>query len=196
MAGCRKRPLGSRPLEPKLDINVKLWKNQGCVSGGRILAHFHRDAWMLPEFTDDGLPPSGDYELTFEQLKQSMLVVGPGRNYPDWHLSWRTAVGLLPRDPGKTTLASGHDRVDLHRRVFRRGSKSPARHRRVFLLRRPGVPVGSAGEDVESARPSPGLELGSQEPETGRSRTHAVSAQTSVLCGFVPEHRAGNWRVR
>ncbi len=44
---------------------------------------------MLPEFTDDGLPPSGDYELTFEQLKQSMLVVGPGRNYPDWHLSWR-----------------------------------------------------------------------------------------------------------
>src|SRR5436305_6763834 len=47
---------------------------------------------MLPCFTDDGLLPSGDYELALEQLKQSMLVVGPGANYPDWDVKWRTQL--------------------------------------------------------------------------------------------------------
>ena len=43
----------------------------------------------LPAFTADGLLPAGDYELTFEELRQSMLVVGPGDGYPDWNAAWR-----------------------------------------------------------------------------------------------------------
>jgi Family of unknown function (DUF6932) len=44
---------------------------------------------MLPCFADDGLLPPGDYELTIDQLKESMLVVGPGAGYPDWDVRWR-----------------------------------------------------------------------------------------------------------
>ena len=47
---------------------------------------------MLPGFTDDGLLPPGDYRLTLEQLKQSMLVIGPGASYPDWDVKWRTQL--------------------------------------------------------------------------------------------------------
>jgi hypothetical protein len=31
----------------------------------------------LPPFSDDGLLPPGDYELSLEELKDSMLVEGP-----------------------------------------------------------------------------------------------------------------------
>jgi len=43
----------------------------------------------LPAFTADGLLPMGDYELTFDELRQSMLVVGyPGCD-PHWDAAWR-----------------------------------------------------------------------------------------------------------
>ena len=44
---------------------------------------------MLPRFDDDGLLPPGNYELSLDQLKASMLVVGPGPDYPDWDVGWR-----------------------------------------------------------------------------------------------------------
>jgi hypothetical protein len=44
---------------------------------------------MLPRFDADGLLPPGDYELTIGQLMESMLVVGPGPDYPDWDSRWR-----------------------------------------------------------------------------------------------------------
>ena len=34
---------------------------------------------ILPAFDADGLLPPGDYLLTLGQLKQSQLVLGPGR---------------------------------------------------------------------------------------------------------------------
>ena len=40
----------------------------------------------LPEFTDDGVLPPGDYTLTIEELKASMLVLGPGD--PKDHIAW------------------------------------------------------------------------------------------------------------
>ena len=45
----------------------------------------------LPEFTVEGVLPAGDYELTLEQLRQSVLVAGPGdvAAYPNWDVSWR-----------------------------------------------------------------------------------------------------------
>jgi len=45
----------------------------------------------LPEFTDAGLLPPGDYELSLEELAQSMLVVGPKdrTRYPNWDAAWR-----------------------------------------------------------------------------------------------------------
>lgn len=39
-------------------------------------------------FNSDGLLPQGDYELTLEELKQSILVKGPGDGEP-WDENWR-----------------------------------------------------------------------------------------------------------
>ena len=46
----------------------------------------------IPSFTDEGLLPPGDYEVTFDALRQSLLVTGPGASFPfaaDWDSAWR-----------------------------------------------------------------------------------------------------------
>lgn len=43
----------------------------------------------LPSFTADGMLPPGDYELTLTALRASVLVVGPGTDYPNWDTQWR-----------------------------------------------------------------------------------------------------------
>ena len=45
----------------------------------------------IPDFTDDGLLPPGDYEVSLEELRESVLVAGPtdGNRYPDWDSLWR-----------------------------------------------------------------------------------------------------------
>ena len=40
----------------------------------------------IPTFEPDGLLPAGDYEVTFDELRQSVLVLGPGE--PKECLSW------------------------------------------------------------------------------------------------------------
>ncbi len=47
---------------------------------------------MVPVFTQDGLLPPGDYELTFAELRESLLVIGPGTSYPNWDTEWRGAL--------------------------------------------------------------------------------------------------------
>ena len=39
----------------------------------------------------DGLLPSGDFEGSFEELRESILVLGPGDSarYPTWDHAWR-----------------------------------------------------------------------------------------------------------
>ncbi len=46
---------------------------------------------LIPEFTEDGLLPPGDYEVTLDELRGSVLVVGPGNrsDYPSWDIRWR-----------------------------------------------------------------------------------------------------------
>jgi hypothetical protein len=45
----------------------------------------------LPAFTADGVLPPGDYPLTLDQLRDSMLVLGPGdpKDHPAWDSAWR-----------------------------------------------------------------------------------------------------------
>jgi len=43
----------------------------------------------LPDSTDAGLLPPGDYPLTLEGLRQSFLVCGPRSGYPTWDTGWR-----------------------------------------------------------------------------------------------------------
>jgi hypothetical protein len=45
----------------------------------------------LPTFAPDGLLPPGDYALTLEELRTSMLVLGPGspKDHPVWDAAWR-----------------------------------------------------------------------------------------------------------
>ena len=43
---------------------------------------------VLPPFDEDGLLPAGDYVLTFDQLRTSMLVEGPSGS-KGWARDWR-----------------------------------------------------------------------------------------------------------
>jgi len=45
----------------------------------------------IPPFQADGLLPRGDYEVSFDELRVSSLVVGPGDSsaYPNWDAVWR-----------------------------------------------------------------------------------------------------------
>lgn len=38
-----------------------------------------------------GLLPAGDYELTLDELRSSLLVTGPGTSAPNWDAAWRRA---------------------------------------------------------------------------------------------------------
>ena len=44
---------------------------------------------LLPGFTEDGMLPPGEYELTFDEVRESVLVTGPGEGYESWDASWR-----------------------------------------------------------------------------------------------------------
>lgn len=43
----------------------------------------------VPAFNADGLLPPGDYEVTLEELRESVLVGGPEEGYPNWDREWR-----------------------------------------------------------------------------------------------------------
>jgi len=45
----------------------------------------------IPDFTDDGLLPQGDHEVGLDELRESVLVVGPkdAAAYPMWDGPWR-----------------------------------------------------------------------------------------------------------
>src|ERR1700722_7082018 len=43
---------------------------------------------VLPEFTEKGLLPPGDYNLTIDEVLDSMLVNGPNHSV-NWDASWR-----------------------------------------------------------------------------------------------------------
>jgi hypothetical protein len=49
---------------------------------------------LIPPFQPDGLLPPGDYEVSFAELHQSILVVGPGDliNWPNWDAAWRAKL--------------------------------------------------------------------------------------------------------
>ncbi len=58
---------------------------------------------VIPEFTEAGLLPPGDYDITFSELRQSALVRGPSDKaaYPNWDSRWRAHpvdnLGVLVR---------------------------------------------------------------------------------------------------
>lgn len=45
----------------------------------------------IPDFTGDGLLPPGDHEVSLDELRESLLVVGPkdAAAYPMWDGPWR-----------------------------------------------------------------------------------------------------------
>lgn len=44
---------------------------------------------VIPPFTEDGVLPQGDWEASLDELRASILVNGPGVDYPDWDAAWR-----------------------------------------------------------------------------------------------------------
>ncbi|PYT16511.1 MAG: hypothetical protein DMG59_10180 [Acidobacteria bacterium] len=47
---------------------------------------------MIPDFDADGLLPPGDYEVSFDDLRQSVLVAGNGNRKGHWDAAWRTQL--------------------------------------------------------------------------------------------------------
>lgn len=47
---------------------------------------------MLPPFDHDGVLPPGDYELTFDELRESILVMGPDPAPSSWDSEWRARL--------------------------------------------------------------------------------------------------------
>jgi hypothetical protein len=49
---------------------------------------------VIPPFEPDGFLPPGDYELSFAELRQSTLVLGPGdlSASPAWDSGWRSRL--------------------------------------------------------------------------------------------------------
>lgn len=47
---------------------------------------------MLPGFTEDGVLPPGDYEMTMEALATSRLVTGDGAACENWDKEWRAVL--------------------------------------------------------------------------------------------------------
>ncbi len=46
----------------------------------------------LPTLDSLGLLPPGDYDLSFEELRRSLLVVGPGNADNTWDATWRESL--------------------------------------------------------------------------------------------------------
>lgn len=48
----------------------------------------------IPSFEPNGLLPPGDYEVSFTELRQSILVIGPGDpiRLPHWDAAWRAKL--------------------------------------------------------------------------------------------------------
>lgn len=46
---------------------------------------------MILSFNDKGLLPPGDYEVTFEEIRQSVVVLGPPHE-PGWDREWREVL--------------------------------------------------------------------------------------------------------
>jgi hypothetical protein len=55
--------------------------------GGRIVG-------PIPLFNDEGLLPPGDFEVTFDELRASGLILGPSepRDCPNWDSGWRARL--------------------------------------------------------------------------------------------------------
>lgn len=47
---------------------------------------------LLPQFTQDGLLPPGDYPMTLDHLRASFLVTGEGVGSLTWATAWRKAL--------------------------------------------------------------------------------------------------------
>jgi hypothetical protein len=48
---------------------------------------------MLPSsFDKHGILPPKDYEVTFPQLRESLLVVGPDNKFKTWDMGWRSRL--------------------------------------------------------------------------------------------------------
>ncbi len=63
------------------------------------MAHDRSRDPSLPGFTPEGVLPPGDYEMTLEELRASVLVEGPGPGHETWDTEWRQKLVEVKHDP-------------------------------------------------------------------------------------------------
>ena len=82
----------------------------------------------LSMFTEEGLLPPGDYLLTLDELRASLLVLGPGGARPNWDSGWALTAGGQPhgeradpsRGSGAVRQSAQDGRHDRNRNRFSR----------------------------------------------------------------------------
>lgn len=71
----------------------------------------------IPDFTDEGLLPPGDYEVTFDQLRASVLVHGLSESspwYEGWNATWREDLTFRAESMCQQLWAVGVDEIFLN----------------------------------------------------------------------------------
>lgn len=88
--------LSDPPPDRTLQLELANLKREGFVDSegrgrGALYRLARRGRGETLRFTEDGLLPPGDYELTFDDLRGSILVEGPGSDHPRWNFLPRFA---------------------------------------------------------------------------------------------------------
>ena len=115
----------------------------------------------IPDFQADGLLPPGDYEVSFAELRQSILVVGPGNpsKWPNWDAAWRATLVANLEKLTRQLWQVGITEVFADG-SFCRGQGPSERHRRVFRVR-PGSPEERRVDTrTQPSGPRQGLDMG------------------------------------
>ncbi|WP_423815932.1 DUF6932 family protein [Salinibacter altiplanensis] len=107
----------------------------------------------LPGFTDEGLLPPGDYELTFEELRKSVLVEGPRPASPwgeSWDAEWRSHLSHQAETMCNQLWSVGIEDIYLDG-SFTEAKTHPNGHPRLLRVRRQagrdrGAPAGAQSD--------------------------------------------------
>src|SRR5665213_2772392 len=70
----------------RLDFNA--------ILGVYVTIFCRQSVILIPQFDSAGLLPAADYEVSFDELRASALVIGPNelREHSAWDTPWRTQV--------------------------------------------------------------------------------------------------------
>lgn len=146
---------------------------------------------LIPQFDSDGLLPAADYEVSFDELRHSVLVLGPvePNEHSSWDARWRAQLvdnlEILTRQ-----LAGWHPRY-LRRWIVRGRQGPPQRYRRVFRLHFGPAENRRAGAQAKPAGRVQGLDLGPSLSQAVSGISEKTATHVAPLPRRIVSARAG-----